>query len=162
MPCGGFAWTEAHRNNASELESCKKTVRQHQEWIANLEYAKRWLEGQAAHLQDLAAEGDRAAKRMAGTIEELEKATAWHKGQHVNWKAIAETREQTAQEYRAWNEKLEEGKAWLEKQVASLEELAAQREQTAKQLTESIRDLEKSRRLAPRARNQLEGPCRKP
>jgi glycosyltransferase involved in cell wall biosynthesis len=93
------------------IEALWREVREHKEWIGELEQGKAWLEDQRNNWQTLAEEREQFIQEQQDWIKELEEGKAWLEEQWNNWQTLAQEREQLIQEQQGWIKELEEANA---------------------------------------------------
>ncbi|HZS08740.1 MAG TPA: polysaccharide pyruvyl transferase family protein [Blastocatellia bacterium] len=87
-----------------------------QNWIAELERGKAWLEAQVANWQKAAEEGRNLVAEQKAWIAELQDGKSWLERQWVEAGQLAEARLEIIRQQQALIAELESGKAWLEEQ----------------------------------------------
>ena len=102
--------------HAQFLTEAVEAILTQQEWAAELERGRVWLDEQGRRWRELAEERERAVQEQQAWIGELEQAKAWLDEQGRRWRELAEERERAVQEQQAWIGELEQAKAWLDEQ----------------------------------------------
>ena len=78
---------------AQILAEAAEAVLEQQEWAAELDRGRSWLEDQTRRWQELAEERERTVQEQQAWTDELEKGRAWLEEQRAAWQAQAEERE---------------------------------------------------------------------